>query len=83
MPDVLGEQHPEVPFAEDQHSVSAFPADGAYPAFGDRVRLGCVWRCLDDLDDSRGEHVVEAGGGFVVAVPDENTAAGLVALPGP
>jgi hypothetical protein len=67
MPGVLGEHHPQVTLTEDQHSVGAYPVDGAYPAFGDRVRAGCLRRCRDDLEADRGEHAVEAGGEFAVA----------------
>jgi len=33
MPGVVGERYPQVAFSEDQHSVGAFAAGGAHPAF--------------------------------------------------
>jgi hypothetical protein len=71
MPGVLGEDDPQVAFPEDQHSVGAFAAGGAHPAFGDRVRPWRLRRCLDDLDVGRGEHVVEPDAEFGVAVAGE------------
>jgi hypothetical protein len=42
VPGVFGEHCPQVAFAEDRHSVGAFAAGGAHPAFGDRVRPRCL-----------------------------------------
>ncbi len=38
---VLGQHSLEVAAVEDQHPVEQFAADGADPAFGDRVSPGC------------------------------------------
>ena len=37
---VLTEDHPQVPFAGDQHPVQALAVSAAHPGFGDRVRPG-------------------------------------------
>src|SRR4051794_20839716 len=58
----------QVPFADDEHPVGAFPAGGVDPAFGEGVGAGCLWRRLDDLDVGCGEYGVEDGGELGVAV---------------
>ena len=41
---VLAQDQPQVPFAGDQHPVQALAAGAGDPAFGDRVRAGCLDR---------------------------------------
>jgi hypothetical protein len=43
---VLAEDGCQVPFAGDEHAVGAFPADGAHPAFSERVRPRRLRRVL-------------------------------------
>jgi hypothetical protein len=68
---VLGEHLSQVSFAVDEQVVGAFPAQGADPAFADRVCTGCLDWSLDDLDAFGGEDGVEAGGVLGVPVADE------------
>jgi hypothetical protein len=60
-----------VSLVDDQNPVEQFAADGADEAFRDRVRPRCAHRRLDDLDVDGGEHGVEGGGEFAVAVADQ------------
>jgi len=68
---VLGQRVVEVAAVEDQHSVEQLAADGADPAFGDRVRPGRPHRCAQDADALAGEHGIEDVGELAVAIPDE------------
>jgi hypothetical protein len=61
----------QMAFVVDQEPVRAFAADGADPAFGDRVRPWCADRCPDHPDTQRGEHLIEHSGELRVTVPDE------------
>jgi hypothetical protein len=56
---------------EDQHSVGALLANGAYEAFRVRVAVGAARRNLRDRDAFAGEDCVEGGGELGVAVADE------------
>ena len=79
----------------DQEVVEAFAAQGADPAFRDRVRSRCSDRGADDADVGAGEHRVEGGGELAVAVADQEPepvgvvaevheqVAGLLGDPGP
>jgi hypothetical protein len=57
--DVLLQDEREVAGSSDQEVVEAFAAQGADPAFGDRVRPGCSDWCAEDADVGAGEDRVE------------------------
>jgi len=56
---------------DDQYAVEEFAANCPDDAFGDRVRLRCSRRRLDDLDVDGGKVGVEGAGELGVAVADE------------
>src|SRR6266700_7770944 len=58
---------------EDQQPVEAFGTHGSDEAFGDRVRLGRLHRCLHDPDSFDAEDLVEGAGVLAVAVTDQET----------
>jgi hypothetical protein len=57
--------------AADQEPVEAVAADGADPAFGERVCFRCAKRGADDLDAFASEDVVEDATELAVAVVDQ------------
>ena len=60
--------------------VGDLPAQAAHPAFHDRVRSGCLDRCLDDLDALGLEDGIEGAGELGIPVAEqEPELAGLVA----
>ena len=61
----------ELPAAADQEPVEAVAADGADPAFGERVCLGRAKRGADDLDAFGSEDLVEGAAELAVAVVDQ------------
>ena len=77
MIDVDTEHLLELSPADDQDPVEAVPADGADPAFGERVRLRGPERCADDLDAFASEDLVEGAAEFTVAVVDIRKRAGV------
>jgi hypothetical protein len=60
-----------VAWSGDQEVVEAFAAQGADPAFRDRVRSWCPYRGADDADVGAGEHGVEGGGELGISVADQ------------
>jgi hypothetical protein len=58
-------------FACDEYPVGAFPADGAYPPLGDRVRPRRLRRRADDLDVGGGEHRIERGGELAIPISQQ------------
>jgi hypothetical protein len=60
----------EVASVQDQEPVEALGADGPHEALGDRVRLRCTNRRLDDLDAFVAEDSVEVVRELAVAVAD-------------
>src|SRR4051812_27377710 len=68
---VFGQHGGQVTLTEDEHPVGALPSCGAYPAFRERVRAGRLWWCLDHVDGCAGEHRVEDGGEYRVAVAEQ------------
>jgi hypothetical protein len=56
---------------DDQRPVEQFPAEGADPPFGDRVRLRRPNRRTDDTDRFGGEDRVKRGGDLGVPVADQ------------
>ncbi len=59
--------------AADQEPIEAVASDGADPAFGERVCLGCAKRGADDLDAFAAEDLVEGATEFAVAVVDQES----------
>jgi len=57
--------------AADQEPIEAVAADGADPAFGERVCLRRAERGADDLDAFAAEDLVEGAAEFTVAVVDQ------------
>jgi hypothetical protein len=55
----------------DQEVVETFAAQGADPAFRDRVRPRCLYRGADDADVGADEHGVEGGGELAISVADQ------------
>jgi len=52
---VLGEDWRQIAPADDECQIGAFPADGAHPAFRERVRSGCLRWGLDHINPRGGE----------------------------
>ena len=71
MTDVDREHSFEVPPVDDQDPVEALPADGADPAFDERVRAGCPYRCADRPEAVGAEHLVERRRELAVAIVDQ------------
>jgi len=69
--DVLAKNHLEVTPGEHEYVIEAIFADGAHPAFGERIRSWRAHRGEDRLGADRGEDVVEGRGELGVAVADE------------
>jgi hypothetical protein len=69
--DVRAQDALELSAADDQKPVEAVAADGADPAFGERVRLRHPERGADDLDAFALEDGVEGAGELAVAVVDQ------------
>jgi hypothetical protein len=65
---------------DDEDPVEDLPAQAAHPAFHDRVRSGCLDRCLDDPDALGMEYGIEGAGELGIPVADqEPELAGLAA----
>jgi hypothetical protein len=65
------EHYSQVAFAVDEQVVGALAAQGADPAFADRVGPWRLDRSLDDLDVIGFEDGIGAGGVLGVSVPDQ------------
>ncbi len=59
---VLGQDRPEVPFAEDEHPVGELGPGGEYEPFRVSVRARAAGRDLHGLDAGRGEDCVQGRG---------------------
>ena len=73
-----------MPFADDEHPVSALSADGPYEPFRISVHPGSLGSSEQHVYAGCGEHGVEGAGEFAVPVPDQmrETMSGLaVAVP--
>jgi hypothetical protein len=68
---VLGEDTPQVRFAEDQHMVEAFTPDAPHQAFADRIRAGCLDRRSEHLDATADRHCTEVCAILGVIVSDQ------------
>jgi len=68
---VLGQYVFDVAPVEDQYSVEQLAADGADPAFGDRVRSACSHRWAQNADAFAGENGIEGVSELAVAIPDQ------------
>jgi hypothetical protein len=73
---VLGQYVFEVVPVEDQYSVEQLAADGADPAFGDRVRSRRLHQCAQDADAFAGEHGIEDVGELAVVILDQELESG-------
>jgi hypothetical protein len=62
MIDVLAQHRREAAESGDQQVAEAFAAQGADPAFGERVCSWCTYRGADGVDVRAGEGRVERGG---------------------
>jgi len=71
VPGVLGQDAPEVAFAEDQHPVGQLGPGGQHEPLRESVRAGTAGRDLHHLDAGAGEHRVECGGELTGPVPDQ------------
>jgi len=71
VPDVLREQHTQVPLAEDQHAIGEFGSEGADEPFGKTVRPRAPRRNPDPADASIGQDGIEGCGGLAGPVADE------------
>jgi hypothetical protein len=78
--DVDAQDTLELSAAADQEPVEAIAADGADPAFGERVCLRRPKRGADDLDAFTAKDLIERAREFTVAVADQE--AGGVARSG-
>jgi hypothetical protein len=77
---VLGQHHPQVPFAEDQHPVGDLGPGGEHEPFGIGVRPRAPGRDLHRLDARAGQDRVEGRGELPGPVADqEPEARGAVA----
>jgi len=83
MLDVASQDASKLLVTHDQQLVQALPPDRADPALGDRVGVGRLHRCADNLGTGRAPHVVERLGELGVPVTDQELArGGLVAQDG-
>jgi len=57
--------------AKDQKVVETLQPHRSYPSLGERVRLGCLDRSVDDSDALGPEHLVERDGELGVSVADQ------------
>jgi hypothetical protein len=69
--DVEDEHSAEVPLVQDEKSVGALRSQGAYPAFGERVRVGCSNGAAHNARILALPHRVEARTELVVAVTEQ------------
>src|SRR6266540_1786231 len=77
---VLVQNGCQVTFTGDEHPVGAFAADGADPALSVRVRAGRPRRGVEHVDALAGEHRIERGGEFVVAVAEQEPQPGRASV---
>jgi hypothetical protein len=64
----LGQDRPQVPFAEDQHPVGDLGPGGEHEPFGEGIRARAPWRDLHGPDPGAGQDSVERGGELPGAV---------------
>ena len=72
---VFGKNHLQVCGIDDEDPVEDLPAQAAHSAFHDRVRPGCLDRCLDDLDALGLEDGIEGAGELGIPVADQEPVA--------
>ena len=68
---ILGQDRPQVPFAEDQHPVGDLGPGGEHEPFRIGVRARTARRDLHDLDTGTGQDRVERAGELPGPVPDQ------------
>ena len=71
VPGVLGQDRPQVPFAEDQHPVGDLGPGGEHEPFGVGVRARAPGRDLHHLDTGAGQDRVEGRGELPGPVADQ------------
>jgi hypothetical protein len=69
--DVGAQDTLKLPATADQEPIETVAADGADPAFGERVCLRGAKRGADDLDALASEDLVEDAAEFTVTVADQ------------
>nr|WP_220447739.1 hypothetical protein [Nonomuraea diastatica] len=69
--EILVQNHAQVTFAVDQHSVGALAAYRPDPALGVAVRPWCPRWCLQHRDTYGGEHLIEDGSELSVPIADK------------
>ncbi|MEO3888463.1 hypothetical protein [Nonomuraea sp. B5E05] len=69
--EILVQNHAQVTFAVDQHSVGALAAYRPDPALGEAVRPRCPRWCLQHRDTYGGEHLIEDGSELSVLIADK------------
>ncbi len=68
---VLGQDRPQVPFAEDEHPVGDLGPDSEHEPFRIRVRSRAARRDLHDLDAGAGQDRVKRRGELPGPIPDQ------------
>jgi hypothetical protein len=71
MLDVASQDVNKLSTTDHQQLVQALSAHGTNPPFGDRVGVGRLYRCADDVGADRAPHVVERPGELGVPVTDQ------------
>ena len=74
--DLVDDKLGELATVPDDGAVEEFASKGADPAFGERVRHGGAYRCLEDLHTFGSEDLVEGVDELVGAVAHERTRPG-------
>ena len=81
VPHILVEHSLKLASAPDQHPVQTLLSDRPHPALGERVGVGRLDRCRDDLDIVGGKDVVEGAGELTVTVTNKEPRRGRALRP--
>ena len=71
VPDVLGQDRPQVPFTEDQHPIGDLGPGGEHESLGVSIRARAPGRDLHCSDACAGQDRVEGFGELPCAIPDQ------------